>query len=379
MSSAASSPWSPPPPAMNDSGSLAHYAAAAASLRDALDELDDSPSFLVVTSDEPGPATAARLGDAPDVASRLWSWITALQQAVDELAGIDVDARPQELTDGLTRAWIPDPDDPSTRITMAELARRARDGFDTVRAQVAAIDQAWRTVLPDMDAARLTIDRLRAEAEALGVVEPLLGRAESMCADLRQRLVADPLSVAVDEGSVLVATVGEAANELARARTGHDGLVGDLAGAAQQLAVLRALRARAEAAGELAVEKVVGDLEVVRVPSIDVLDGPGGLSARLDDVLGRTDQLDWPQQRALLDAWKRLADRLQYQLEESEQTTRRPLARRDELRGRLAAYRVKVAAAGRAEDQATGALVDEIRHELFTAPSDLDAAETTLE
>lgn len=364
---------------MDGSGSLAHYAAAAASLSDALDELDDSPSFLVVMSDEPGAATAARLGDAPRVAARLWSWITALRQAVDDLSGIDAEARPQELRDGLTRAWILDPDDPSARLTMAELAHRARDGFDTVRDQVSAIDRTWRSVLPDVDAARLTIGRLRAEAGALGIVEPLLGRAEQVCADLQQRLVADPLSVAEDEGDALAALVGEAATELARARAGRDGLADDLAGAAQQLALLRALRARAEAAGNLAVEKVVGELDVVRVPSIDVLDGPGGLSARLDDVLGRTDQLDWPQQRALLDAWTLLADRLQRQLEAAEQTNRAPLDRRDELRGRLAAYRVKVAAAGLSEDPATGELVDEIRHELYTAPSDLDAAGATLE
>jgi hypothetical protein len=53
-------------------------------------------------------------------------------------------------------------------------------------------------------------------------------------------------------------------------------------------------------------------------------------------------------------------------------------SRRDELRGRLAAYQVMAFALGRAEDPATSAAYDAAHAELYRVPTDLDAAERRL-
>jgi hypothetical protein len=50
------------------------------------------------------------------------------------------------------------------------------------------------------------------------------------------------------------------------------------------------------------------------------------------------------------------------------------IARRDELRGRLEAYRAKAAARGRAEDERLAGLFTRAHDLLFTAPCDLRAA-----
>ncbi|OLT24043.1 hypothetical protein BJF79_45530 [Actinomadura sp. CNU-125] len=54
------------------------------------------------------------------------------------------------------------------------------------------------------------------------------------------------------------------------------------------------------------------------------------------------------------------------------------LERRDELRGRLDAYRVKAARLGLAEDDATAGLYEKARALLWTSPCDLREATVAL-
>ncbi len=356
-------------------------------LRADLGDLEQSPSFLMLAADDPGAMTATRLGASGVESVDLWPLLESAGTALAEIR-LEVDLHPTDEA----RARVAGPELARPRVggpaswpgthTVAETVVEVRRRLDAVQPLVAEVDELWRSILPRVDAASASLARLRAEMDELGVPEPLIGRAEALAADLRERLVGDPLAVVAADGDRLDALVAEAAGQVARQAAGHESLADDLARAEELLAELRLLRARAVAAGTEARTKVAGDHELVRVPSVAVLDGPGGLAERLDRVLGRPGTgaegarpaLGWNQQRGLLDAWLGQADRLRDQLRRALDANRGPLELRDELRGRLQAYQAKMSAVGRAEDLTLGDVVDQARSTLYTAPTDLDRA-----
>jgi chromosome segregation ATPase len=257
---------------------------------------------------------------------------------------------------------------------LSEIRRR----YDAVRSAVADIDHLWVSILPRVDAARATLARLQAEVDELGVPEPLVGRARALAEDLAERLIEDPASVHPQDGANLDLQVAEAAKMVATLRTKHDDLDIDLASTEELLASLRVLRARAEAARREATAKVAGADGLVRVPGEAVLDGPDGLAARLDQLFDDAAGGNWSRKRSLLDSWLDSARRLEAQLIRAGETNRAPVEARDELRGRLRAYNAKMAATGRAEDLALVEVADQARGLLYTAPTDLDAAEAAI-
>ncbi len=165
-------------------------------------------------------------------------------------------------------------------------------------------------------------------------------------------------------------------------RTGHDNLDDDLNRTEETLATLRVLRTRAAAAATEARHKIVDPQGLVTVPARTIIDGAGGLAERLDELLALTgpdvDAGRWTQQRAVLDQWLTMAGRLERQLTDAERRNRRDLDRRDELRGRLQAFQAKMAATGNAETPEAMELAEAAWTELYTAPSDLDAAEAVI-
>jgi hypothetical protein len=236
--------------------------------------------------------------------------------------------------------------------TLSEIRRR----YQAVRAGVTEVEQLWVSVLPRVDSARITLARLQAEAADLGVVEPLIGRAKALADDLAERLVSDPASVSVGDGSNLDTQVAKAAKQMATLRTGHDNLDTDFEG----------------------TEELLASLRVLRVPSEALLDGPDGMAKRLDVLFETASTAAWTQKRTMLDAWLTTARKLETQLIKAGDTNRAPLEARNELRGRLQAYAAKIAAIGRSEDLELADLLDRARAELFTAPTDLDTAEAAI-
>jgi hypothetical protein len=263
-------------------------------------------------------------------------------------------------------------------LSVSEALDGFRRRFDAVRGWVSEVNALFLALLPRIDAARKTLTRLDAEVAALAVPEPLIGRARAMADDIERRLVEDPLALSPGDGAQLDASVSAAASQVAALRSGHDQLEADLGSTEALLASLRLLRAQAQAAASETEAKVVDAQGVVRVPSPALLDGPGGLADRLDDLVGQPSGT-WDQRRALLDAWLTTAGKLEKQLQRAEAANRAPLSRRDELRGLLRAYQAKVSAVGRAEDLELTALVDRARTELYTAPTDLARAAATIE
>lgn len=348
-------------------------------------EIEASPSYLMLRDAEPGSETARKYGAAADEARDLWTFVDAagaqLSAARSHLdrngaggaAGVELRRLLEEPWFAIT-TLSGTPRNYSVSQTLNEIRRR----YEAVRVGVTEIDQLWVSVLPRVEAARTTLDRLEAEARDLGVLEPLIGRARALADDLAERLVSDPASVSMQDGSNLDLQVANAAKQMSALRTGHDDLDADFNATEELLASLRVLLARAEAARVEAITKVADPTGLVRVPAPAVLDGPDGLATRLDDLLENAATSAWTQKRSLLDGWLNSARKLEAQLLRACDANRAPLEVRNELRGRLRAYSAKIAAMGRAEDPELTELLDAARAELYTAPTDISSAEAAI-
>lgn len=372
----------PPPPIVGDPGTvLESYQRAVAGLRAGLVDLESSPSYLMLTGDELGPTTAAKVGRTAEASGELWADLAAVEAALSHIAEyIETNgtrgAHGEEVERLLGQRWITVGSSTQPH-AIVEILDEVRSTYDDIRPLVDDVEHLWLALLPRIDAAKTTLARLTGEAERLGLPEPLIGRASALVADLEERLVADPLAVAIGDGDRLDGQVAEAAAQMASTLAAHDSLDEDLGKTEELLAELRVLRARAEASGREVSAKVSGS-DPVQVPSVAVLDGPGGLAERLDRLFD-VGAVAWNQRRGLLDSWLSTAERLEKQLRRATEANGEPLVRRDELRGRLKAYQAKVSALGRAEDLALADVVDAARSELYTAPSDLDRAAATIE
>lgn len=362
---------------------LGRHESALAGLRSALVDLEASPSYLMLTGDELGAETRAEVGSAVDGATSLWPLIEAADGALTHVRRY-VDANGakgehrREVARLLTERWVT-VEGFDAPLAIVEVLGRFRADYDSIRERVTEINDLWLAILPRIDAARSTLARLEAEIADLGVPEPLIGRARALAEDLERRLVSDPLSVVEADGPQLDAQVAAAADQVAALRSGHDNLEDDLRSTEPLLASLRVLRARAQAAAGESRAKVHEPEGLIQVPTAAVIDGEAGLAARLDEVFALSGGGSWNRCRALLDSWLETARKLERQLVRAEAANREPLARRDELRGRLRAYQAKIAAMGKAEDLDLTAIADEARAELFTAPTDLGAAAARIE
>ncbi|MEM7324965.1 MAG: hypothetical protein AAF531_17895, partial [Actinomycetota bacterium] len=235
---------------------LEHFEASLAAFRTGVLEIEASPSYLMLTDEDLTGETARRYGAAARDASDLWTFIEAAEAQLQAARAHysrngAVGSNGRELRRLLEEPWfaITDlagqaPQNYSVTSTLAQVRRR----YQAIRAGVTEIEQLWVSVLPRVDSARTTLARLQAEADELGIVEPLIGRAKALADDLAERLVDDPASVSVGDGSNLDTQVSKAAKQMAILRAGHDNLDSDFEVTEELLASLRVLRARAEAA-----------------------------------------------------------------------------------------------------------------------------------
>ena len=364
-------------------------------LRTGVAELEQSPSYLMLADAKPSTTTAAQFATAVRQAKDLWPLVLGCEERLAEarafvdqhkLTKLSNDRR--RLGELATLLSLPVVvnliDGPAGPLTVNAAVATLHQRYDAVHAGVARIDDAWLNVLPRVEAARETVERLGRDAEALGVTEPLIGRARAQAEDLAERLLSDPISVQPEDGPALDQLVADAARQITKLQTEHDNLDEDLADTKELLASLRVLRNRAEVAATEARQKIVTPDDLVTVPSNAILDGSGGLADQLDELfaLARGDGAGsgraWTQQRSVLDRWLSRAQRLQEQLLSAERRNRADLERREELRGRLHAFQAKMAATGQSEEQGPMGLVDLAWNELYTAPTDLDNAESVI-
>ena len=365
--------------------SLTYFESSLSQIRSSLTELELSPSYLMLTEAKAEGETARRYSDAVEEASDMWPLTTAaatqMEAARSHLdehgakgkhASAVIELLQQKFQVVLRASTQPQ------LLTIQESLDRIFQLLEAVRAGVDEVDSLWAALLPRVKAAQETMEQLQLDADRLGIVEPLVGRTRALAFDLAGRLTSDPLSVTVADGPALDAKVAEAVGQIAATRAGRDNLATDLAEAAQLLASLRILRSRAESAREVTLQKIVEPVGLIRVPSKQIIDGPDGLAARLEQANSEGPEQEWSQRRSVLDMWMRSATKLDEQLTRAEAANKNPVEKRDELRGRLNAYQAKAAGLGRAEDLELAARFEEARSVMYTSPTDLSSAEVLL-
>ncbi len=263
------------------------------------------------------------------------------------------------------------------RLTLRAAVDRMTPLYEEVARSVAALDAVWSTLLSrlaEVEAERRTAAGL---LESLGGADPEFDRLceelESVAAVVR----ADPLALARDGradtarlDAVLTGLAG-VRRRLEEAERLRDGFADRIRGISAVLESLREAEAEARAVRDEVLAKIASPV----LP--DLPDMAAGLADRLAAVAapGRGGWHDLAERVAGLE---RAAAAALERAREAAGVIRGLLDRREELRGRLEAYRVKAARLGHAEDAELARIYEQARELLWTSPCDLRSATVSL-
>lgn len=370
---------------------LQRYTAAEHRIGANLQELEQHSVYQLLTTDVLDGKTAQALRGAKE--ANLWELFTLLGSVLERartMRGSDNRLRNEtrlELaslltTDSvlLTTENIPlaergltGASSRETRISIERLIDRMAEIYEPIRDVVTHAETVLRDVLPRLNSAESTLSRLRAEAAALSMTMPELDRIDETIARIRDLSLTDPLSIPASARTTFDQALHDASATIAAARTSHDELAGDIATASDLLDECRELIERSNRDRAEALAKIARPVGLRQPPSLDAIDGERGLAAKLTPIVASTQP--WQIVRREIDGWSQTVVRLRDQLRRVSDANAQPLQKRDELRGRLAAFRAKMAATGFSEDSAMRDISAEAHNELFTSPTDLTRAE----
>jgi hypothetical protein len=265
-------------------------------------------------------------------------------------------------------------------LTLATAVARMRGAFSAVTEVVTAAEHVWTEIAGRLDTAGAELARVTPVAANLGdeALAGNLASAQDKLTRMRDTLNSDPLALlqggtvdtsGADRLAERVAAAVARADELIRVRDEAHQRVGAARAAA---AAARAARDDAVAAWQRAAEKIAAT--ALPPPPAE----PGGLSARVDGLGPLLDGGRWPRLASELDLLDRELATATASYKEAERVSVSALARRDELRGLLGAYKAKAARLGAVEDATLAERYDQARGLLWTAPCDLVAAEAAV-
>lgn len=366
-------------------------------------ELEADPTYSLLMASGLTGVTKSRIGPQLSAAPFLWSWLHALSNALDDIRelrnaeGRMTTARRTELGRHLTgpsvlvrteqaglasRDLLGTESAPDASVTLDQLVAQMRKRYEPIRDAVAAVEAKWRDLQPRLDAADATLAELESEMQAMGVSNSRVNPLKSLVATIRSDLNTDPLGIGNGMGDDLDRQVAEQVHAVAELHRGSTGFDDDVTRARDLLNELRLVRARTAAAWSEATAKITVNSGLVRVPSSQAIDGPKGLTRRLEAFLEVAEQSapapgtpEFRRRRTELDGWIDTAERFLAQLQRAEQANRSGLDRRQALRGLLSSYRAKAQATGRDAEAYFSDLADAAHNELFTSPTDLARAE----
>jgi hypothetical protein len=276
------------------------------------------------------------------------------------------DAAARSLTEGTT---------PNELLSIDEVITRMSDEYSAVITVVDAVHGVWSEILPELESLQATVTDLERLAAQIGAHRPnQLGLARRMLDEHERSARNDPLAVSAEVLSSLRTTVDQAGAPIRQAIDAAGEVEGDLQAVQASLDDCRR-----------SLTRVRTDLER---PETKVA-VPSGATAAVDEI--EADLARWQDQ---CDAVRRTASTrpieakraavglahalagLQHRIDELGSFEAAGVATRDELRGRLAALRAKAQATGRNEDPELDRIHDAARDILFSAPCDLQRAES---
>jgi hypothetical protein len=373
---------------------------AAVAERDAIQanllELDSSFGKQLLTGAELTGETRRRWDATAATLAILWQVYEAYSAVVDQVAeAVARHLGPRELT-ALTAlltgrsvrlAAGPAPlagrdlADPGREdLTLATAMARMRGAFSSVTEVVSAAEHVWTEVAGRLDTAGAELARVTPLSAALGdeALTGNLAAAQAELARMRDTLNSDPLALwqggAVDTSAAdrlreRIAAAVARADELIRLR---DEARQRVDGARAAVTAARSARDDAVAAWQQAAAKIAAG--ALPPPPAELAD----LSARLASLGPLLDAGRWPRLASELDLLDRELATATARFHEAERASVAALAKRDELRGLLGAYKAKAARLGAVEDAALAERYDRARDLLWTAPCDLTAAEAAV-
>ncbi|MGW1538898.1 hypothetical protein ACWCPM_01140 [Streptomyces sp. NPDC002309] len=278
----------------------------------------------------------------------------------------------------------------SESFTLVTLVDRMNDLYAGSLDMVVACDAVWSALPARIDLLAAELQRTRKLAHSVGVrpgEHPAgddLERITRTLTRLRERVVSDPLaywrraegSSAPGGGRPDTTVYDREARALEEVRREIDAVLAVRKDAEQRLVALRDVLSRADrtlAEARTARGEVLAKIAATEVP---VVSGPPiALQEQLTTAAEYRRHAQWHRLSPLLESLEQKAEDELLRARESLTAVTAPLAVRAELRGRLDAYKAKIARHGLAEDPLLMERYDAARRMLWSAPCDLRVAE----
>ncbi|WP_406406045.1 hypothetical protein [Streptomyces sp. NBC_01643] len=277
----------------------------------------------------------------------------------------------------------------SERFSLEELVARMNDLYARSLDMVVASDSVWSALPARIDLLAAELRRTRSLAHSVGVrpgEHPAGDDLESITHELttlRVQVISDPLafwlpgpgSAAPGGGRPDTARYDRAARALDDVRREIEAVLAVRQDAEQRLVQLRDILSRADrtlAEARSARGEVLAKIAASEVPAVS--GPPTVLQERLATASEYRRHAQWHRLSPLLESLEREAEDELLRARESLTAVTAPLAVRAELRGRLDAYKAKVARHGLAEDPVLIERYDAARRMLWSAPCDLRVA-----
>ncbi|MFC9507173.1 hypothetical protein [Streptomyces sp. NPDC057002] len=278
----------------------------------------------------------------------------------------------------------------SERYSLTTLVDRMNELYATSLDMVVAADAVWSALPARIDLLAAELQRTRRLAHSVGVrpgEHPAgddLERITRTLTKLREQVVSDPLefwlaaegSSAPGGGRPDTTVYDREARALEDVRREIDAVLTVRQDAEKRIVRLRDLLSRADrtlAEARTARGEVLAKIAATEVP---VVSGPPTvLQEQVAAAAEYRRQGQWHRLSPLLESLEQKAEDELLRARESLTAVTAPLAVRAELRGRLDAYKAKVARHGFAEDALLVERYEKARRMLWSAPCDLRAAE----
>lgn len=286
------------------------------------------------------------------------------------------------------------PDGPALtgeRFGLEELVERVNGLYAQSLDVIVAADAVWSALPARIDLLSAELQRTRSLAHSVGVrpgEHPAgddLERITDELLRLRERVIADPLAFWVSSSTGSSAPGGgrpdtarydRAARALEDIRREVAAVLDVRQDAERRLMQLRDVLSRADRTlteARQARGEVLAKIAASEVPAVS---GPStALHEQLAAAAGYRRRAQWHRLSPLLDSLEERAEDELLRARESLTAVTAPLAVRAELRGRLDAYKAKLARHGLAEDPLLTERYDLARRMLWSGPCDLRAAE----
>ncbi|MBD0736908.1 hypothetical protein [Streptomyces sp. CBMA29] len=353
--------------------------------------------------------TKERWAETDAAITLLWAHFEAYTEALDSARDLRAKrrwptqtelARLTELLRGegvtVTGAATPDaarsltgPAKLTEQFSLEQLLARMNGWYDQAMETVAAADSVWSALPARIDLLAAETRRVQSLADSVGVrpgTHPAGDELAGLIDDLgvlRARTVSDPLAfwrAAPSPGRPDTERYEQAGRQLEQIRREVEAVLHVRDDAEHRLLRLRDVLSRADRTLTEARSARVEVLSKILASDVPAVSGPAAaLHEQLASAEGFWRGSQWHRLSPLLDGLEERADEELLRARDSLTAVTAPLAVRAELRGRLDAYRAKVARLGMAEDPLLIERYDQARRLLWSAPCDLAAAERTVQ